>query len=164
MVVVEAEHSDQLMEREGHTWTLGTTGTGFAGSGYMEGLPDNGANYGSIAEGPVLSYRVNFTTTGTYYVWVRGNAPNTNADTVHTGIDGQAVATGDTMKAASWRNGYGWGRSLSVGIPATLVVSTPGVHSIDFGIKEDGFRFDRFLLTTSSETISGQGPVESVRH
>ncbi len=45
---------------------------------------------------------------------------------------------------------------------ATIVVSTPGIHTINVWMREDGFRLDKIVLTTNANaTYSGAGPAES---
>lgn len=50
------------------------------------------------------------------------------------------------------------------GVPATVNVATTGVHVVNVWMREDGFVFDKLLLTTNSSVVpSGSGPLESPR-
>lgn len=47
---------------------------------------------------------------------------------------------------------------------ATIVVTTPGIHTINVWMREDGFVFDKLILTTNNSfSPSGAGPAESPR-
>jgi len=78
------------------------------------------------------------------------------------GIDGAAVATADRI--SGFGNTLGWSRDTMDGAPATLEVTTPGVHQIHVWMREDGFWFDKLLLTTNANFWPwGAGPAESAR-
>lgn len=164
-VVMEAEHYDSKIARNGQDWLLKTSQTGYSGSGYMEALPNSGKsrNTGYVTGSPELVYNVQFTTTGTYYVWVRGYGASGYDDSLHAGIDGTGPSSADRIKGfgTSWK----WSRSTMGSAPATLVVSTPGLHTIHLWMREDGMRVDKILLRTSSSSTapSGTGPSESPR-
>ena len=50
-------------------------------------------------------------------------------------------------------------------VVATINVTTPGVHTINVWMREDGMIFDKLVLTTNSGYIpTGTGPVESTRN
>lgn len=93
-VVIEAEHFETAVARNGQAWTLGTSQSGFAGSGYMEALPNSGTtrNTGYLTTSPELIFQVQFATPGTYSVWLRGSAANGNDDSAHAGLDGAGPA------------------------------------------------------------------------
>ena len=164
-VVMEAEHFDQPISRSSHDWLLKTTQTGFSGSGYMEALPNTGAtiNTGYTTTSPELVFNVQVTTTGTYYVWVRGAGPSGNDDTIHSGLDGTGPASADRI--SGFGTGWTWKRDTMDGVPATLIVGTSGLHTIHLWMREDGFKVDKLLLrkSTSSTAPSGTGPAESLR-
>jgi len=164
-VVIEAEHFDQTISRSSHNWLLNTSQTGFSGSGYMEALPNTGANIntGYTTTSPEFIFKVQFTTTGTYYVWVRGAALSGSDDSCHAGLDGVGPASADRI------DGFGtdwtWKRDTMDSAPAMLVINTTGLHTIHLWMREDGLRVDRVLLRKSSSSTppSGQGPAESPR-
>ncbi len=162
-VVIDAEHYHSKIPYSGQDWTLKTSQAGYAGSGYLEVLPDSGVtkNTGYVGASPELSYNVSFSTTGTYYVWTRGAGPNGNADTLHAGIDGSGPSSADRL--SGFGTGWVWNRSTMDSVSATLSVTTPGLHTIHLWMREDGFRVDKFLLrkSTSSTAPSGTGPAES---
>jgi hypothetical protein len=75
-VAFEAEDYDSATARSDKHWTL-TSAYGASGRGVLQVSPNTGitldADY--ARESPQLDYRIQFTRTGTYYVWVRGWAP-----------------------------------------------------------------------------------------
>ncbi|MEL6977215.1 MAG: cadherin domain-containing protein [Pseudomonadota bacterium] len=108
------------------------------------------------ANAPMLSYRVNFSTPGTYYVHVRGEGSGTN-NSVHVGLNG-VVAT-DT-------GGIGWssGATLEWGDDdtAVLTVASAGVHEVNLWAREDGSEVATILLTQDPNYApAGAGPAES---
>ncbi len=164
-VVIDAERYDQKIPRNSQDWVLKTTLSGYAGSGYLEALPNSGVvfNTGYTTASPELVYNVQFATTGTYYVWVRGSAAIGSDDSVHAGLDGVGLASADRLTGfvTSWT----WKRDTMDAAPATLVISTAGLHTIHLWVREDGVRVDKLLLRTSSSSTapSGTGPAESPR-
>jgi hypothetical protein len=165
-VVVEAESLAFLVNRSGQTWGFHyDSPSGMCGNQSMRADPDSGTqidtNYATAS--PEMQYRVQFTTPGTYYVWLRGFADNTNNNSVHVGIDGQPTPTADRM-SLNTPGAWTWFQSTMDGPVATLSVTSPGIHTINVWMREDGFWLDRLLLTTSSSFVpTGQGPPESSR-
>ncbi|HTL48657.1 MAG TPA: fibronectin type III domain-containing protein [Verrucomicrobiae bacterium] len=163
-VVIEAEHYDVKTPRAGKDWVLESAQSGASGSRYATALPNSGANLSSyVNQSPELVYNVLFTATGTYYVWIRGAGPTTADDSVHAGIDGTGPASASNMDGfpAAWT----WKNKTTSGAAATLVVHSPGLHTIHLWMREDGFRADKILLRQNSSATapSGTGPAESPR-
>ncbi len=165
-VVMEAEHYDGKIPRQSHDWLLETSLTGYAGTGYLQVLPNTGAtiNTGYTTTSPELVFNVTFTTTGTYYVWIRGSADSGSDDSCHAGLDGVGPASADRM--SGFTSSWVWKRTtMDNSAPATLVITTPGRHTIHLWMREDGLRVDKLLLRKSSSSTapSGNGPAESPR-
>ena len=163
MVVFEAEHFHAAVARASHSWNLASN-TSASGGQLMTAAPDNGllVNSGYTTGSPELDFKVAFTTTGTYQVWLRGSGPNADGDSCHAGIDGTAPTTADRI--TNFTSTLGWSRGTADGPVATIVVSTPGVHTVNLWMREDGFSLDKVLLTTNTGyTPSGTGPAESPR-
>jgi hypothetical protein len=162
-VVFEAEHFVTNTGRASHTWNL-TSNSAASGAQSMLASPNNGANVdtGYTTGSPQLDFRVNFLTTGTYQVWVRGLGAGTADRTVHAGIDGTGPASADRL--SGFGSAFGWQKATLDGASATVSVSTAGLHTINIWMREDGFQIDKILLTTSTSfTPSGTGPAESTR-
>ena len=163
-VVMEAENHDVKVTRSSKSWNLLTTITGFSGTGYLQSLPNTGTliDTGYPTTSPELQYRINFTTTGTYYIWMRGRGPTTSDDSIHAGMDGTAPSSAKGI--SSFPNSWTWSRSITGGV-ATIVVSITGLHTFNLWMREDGFIVDKILLRkdSSSTAPSGTGPAESPR-
>ena len=130
----------------------------------MVANPNNAANIdtGYTTGSPQLDYRVNFLTTGTYQVWVRGLGAGTADRTVHSGIDGTGPASADRL--SGFTGTLGWQKATLDGASATISVTAAGLHTINIWMREDGFQIDKILLTTSASfTPTGAGPAESAR-
>jgi hypothetical protein len=158
LVSIEAEHYSENINAANKAW-VELSDSNASGGVAMDSAPDENV----AATGPVtMTYRVNFVKTGTHYFWVRGRAyPRSGdagtADSVFGGLDG--VATGSISGFAT---NYVWSRALQAGGVATINVTTPGVHSVEVRMREDGFVCDKIVLTTDSGyTPSGAGPAEN---
>jgi subtilisin family serine protease len=164
-VVIEAESYYQVANRNGKSWTLSTDRAGYVGNAAMFSGPDTNVQIstGYTTTSPELRYQVEFTTAGTYYVWLRAFANDTSDNSVHVGLDGQAVTTSDHISTSKY-GAWGWVQSTMDGPVATIRITSAGVHTINIWMREDGLRVDRLLLTTNSTTIpTGNGPPESSR-
>ncbi len=112
--------------------------------------------------GPELRFNVAFGESGTYYVWVRGMAPNGADNSIHVGVDGQVVAsaadiTGFTVDTWSWEGRTAFGR-------AAIEVPNAGLHTVNVWMREDGVALDRLLLTTDAGYVPrASGPAASQR-
>jgi glucose/arabinose dehydrogenase len=167
-VVIEAENYDDNISRGSQAWIFRNGLPVFYGTGYMRADPDNNVSYltpGFSSLSPEMRYRVRFNTMGTYYVWVRVNAPYTSGDTLHVGLDGAEISTSDRIRCscmtfATWI----WTRNTMDGPDATINISNAGDHTINVWMGEDGMRIDRLILTTNASfTPSDPGPNESRR-
>ena len=138
---------------------------GAIGGAYLEILPDtrsthgdpliNGVNFSDApGECSVLYYPVIFTEPGRYYVWVRTCCTGSEDNSLHVGLDGEWPASGQRMQWTGKHGEWQWdsrqrtarqhGGELG---KIWLDVDKPGLHTIMFSMREDGFEFDRFLLT-----------------
>jgi hypothetical protein len=163
-LVFEAERYDTKVSRYSRQWTLRTSPAGFAGTGAMVAEPNSGANIDSdfARRSPELRFLAHFTTPGTYYVWIRGYGASGSDNSLHVGLDGREVRSADRLEVKTY-GAWVWSKSTLDGV-ATLAVTSAGLHTINVWMREDGFRLDRLLLTTSAtEVPSGTGPDESLR-
>ncbi|MCC7193151.1 MAG: S8 family serine peptidase [Phycisphaeraceae bacterium] len=162
-VTIETEIFDGVVSRSGATWAMVSSGS-YSGGFAMQATPNTGFGvYSNIAAtSPQLDYRVNFTTTGVYYIWVRGRGATQSDDSVHLGLDGVVASTSDNI--AGFNNSLGWSRSTMDKAVATIQVTTPGLHTVNLYMREDGFIMDKLVLTTDSGfTPTGSGPASSPR-
>jgi hypothetical protein len=176
LVVIEAENFDTNAAQGIHRWEFTNSPAGFTGAGTMYALPDEPVaviDYpDSLTTSPRLDYKVNFIKTGTHYFWFRGSdgggnsvnagldgdSPDPTMNNIDEGCCGTRLVPGGTT--------FTWVR----GIDATadgrskFEVTTTGVHTINFWMREDGQIVDKMLITTDPNfTPSGAGPAESAR-
>ena len=158
-VSVEAENFDENVPEADHFWEFNTDITGFSGDGFMRSLPD-----GTGGGNPRLNYEVNFVKTGIHYVWVRGYSTSGTDDSCHAGLDGDETTAG-SIQAGGGNGPWVWSinRRDNAGL-AQLDVTSVGVHTLHVRMREDGWRFDKIVLTTNPDyTPTDLGPDESWR-
>jgi len=150
---------------------------GASGGAYLEALPDTRRNHGeklikgeNFSNEPgrmaVLSYKVHFSTPGKYYVWARTFPTGTEDNGLHVGIDGTWPESGQRMQWTG-KNQWQWDSKqrtdeVHTGVPGQLflMVESAGEHTIQFSMREDGFEFDQWLMTTDSKF---EAPANSVK-
>ncbi len=151
---------------------------GAAGGAYVEVLPDSRRNHSEKLIGgenfsndggklAVLTYKVHFENPGRYYVWVRAFSSGSEDNGLHVGIDGAWPESGRRMQWCEGKKTWRWEskqrtESEHCGEPHKIFldVNTTGVHEVHFSMREDGFEFDRWLMTTNRdfERPEGIGP------
>ena len=116
-----------------------------------------------MGNSPRLDYTVNFTQAGTYYVWVRGIGATDTDDSLHVGLDGAALtSSGNTGFQNRYGLGVVGGQHYGRGSVATINVASAGVHTVNVWMREDGFIFDKLVLTANSVYMpTGTGPAVS---
>lgn len=165
---VEAERFTKQERTEKRSWRVGEAEdprTEGASGGWITVLPDTrkthadrlirGENFSNTpGEMAVLSYPVEFTTPGRYHVWVRAYSTGTEDNGVHVGIDGEWPESGARMQWCEGKRTWRWEsrqrtEANHCGEPGKIFldVKEPGVHTVQFSMREDGFAMDRFLLT-----------------
>jgi hypothetical protein len=145
-----------------------------SGKAYLEILPDTRRthadkliqkeNFTNIpGEMAVLTYTIHFTTPGTYYVWVRAFSTGSEDNGIHVGLDGTWPESGARMQWCEGKHTWRWESKQRTeknhcGEPYKifLEIKETGLHQIQFSMREDGFEFDKFILTTDRDYV----PVE----
>jgi len=138
---------------------------GASGGAYLENLPDtrrthadrliSGENFSNAAgKMALLYYRAYFNTPGRYYVWVRAFSTGSEDNGIHVGLDGKWPASGRRLQWCQGKNKWRWESKQRTaanhcGEPHKIFldVEKPGEHVIMFSMREDGFEFDKWLLT-----------------
>lgn len=169
LLVIEAENYHTNKAGATHFWEFELNHAGYSGEGYMRSLPDTGANENAVPgfseTSPRLDYRVNVTSPGTYYVWVRASDAGSGGDSLHVGLDFLELESSDRITGFG-NAGYVWARarqSPSTGTPF-IDITAAGEHVVNVYMREDGSYFDRILLTKDAGYVpSGFGPAESRR-
>ncbi len=158
---------------------------GAVGGAYVELLPDTRVTHDdklehgvSFSNEPglcsVLHYPVHFTTPGRYYVWVRICCTGSEDNGVHVGLDGEWPESGRRMQWTGKHGQWQWDsrqrtEKVHTGVLGRiwLDVDEPGLHTVTFSMREDGFEMDRFLLTTRPNAMKSKstesGPKASPR-
>lgn len=161
-IVLEAEHFHQSYTRNGQSWQL-VTQTGGVGQ-ILEAGPNMGSNFNTnyLGQSPETQYDINFSQSGTYYVWLRTFSASYEDNSCHAALDSFITGSADRITYDTYQQ-WGWTNLTMDGHAATFVVPSTGIHSLHLWMREDGIRVDRILLTrNSSYTPTGQGPAESI--
>ncbi len=189
LIVFEAEDYDVNRSRGIQTpnssWIIASTLSGYVGSGYVDAAPNAGAGGGdapaTFTNATELNYCINFPVAGTYYLWARGSTANDGGNnSFHFGIDG--VSPDEFTRRVGNRinnwgtnpanvNAFGWVNDVNgtgVTSVARIAIATPGIHTFNVWMREDGIRLDRFLLTTNAaftlnNDVSQPGPPAAQR-
>ena len=153
LVQIEAENYQENVSQNSQSWQL-VSDSAAQGNEAMQALPDNGINNASgyTTNSPRLDYRVNFTRSGTHYVWVRGkpkSGPTSSSNSVHVGFNGDAVSSADDIDG-SFDTAYTWSNDTMDGPVATVSVPSAGVHTVNVWMREDGYTLDALELSSSS--------------
>lgn len=135
-----------------------------SGQAYLEILPDTRKNHDeklipgeNFSNEPgklgVLHYKVKFNTPGKYYVWVRAFSTGTEDNGIHVGLNGKWVKSGRRMQWCENKKQWAWAskqrtKEVHCGVEKQifLEIETPGVHTISFSMREDGFEFDQWVM------------------
>jgi hypothetical protein len=136
----------QVPEKIPNAWRLTQSDTGMA----MR-LPDLGGQWSENAEFPVyspeLTYKINFSNTGTYNVWIRWRYVDNASDSIRGGMDGSlGNFSTDVFFSNSLDEKWHW---KNVG---KINVATVDEHSFSLWMREDGLYVDRIYLTKNDET------------
>jgi hypothetical protein len=147
---------------------------GASGGAYLEILPDTRVTHGdplvngvSFSNTPgqcsVLYYPVVFTEPGRYYVWVRMCCTGSEDNGLHVGIDGQWPESGARLQFTGQHGQWQWDsrqrtEQVHSGVLGQiwLDIEEPGLHTIMFSMREDGFEFDKFLLTPNQKPMDSK--------
>jgi hypothetical protein len=165
MVMLEAEFAHAVVAAGDHAWTPATERPEFAGDGYMIAEPDLGVTIEApdVGTATELRFDVAFATPGTYIVWIRGWSAGGGGDSVHIGLDDEGATFAANVYGFG-PDGWSWSHLRAGGGIATLEVTTAGVHTVHVWMREDGFAFDRLILTVDvGYAPGGKGPRPSPR-
>jgi len=158
LVVMEAENFDANVTQPGGAWVFDATPLtdAYSGWGYLKAVGVGGYN---PSVSPHVDFKVNFTTTGPHYIWVKGS--DAGSQNVHLGLDGVAPDTAQFVGASSgafgpelggefwWDNQYNPG-GAGITYAAYLDVPTTGEHTVNLFFRLQDVYVDKILLTTDS--------------
>ncbi|MGB5418367.1 hypothetical protein [Algibacter sp.] len=141
---------------------------------YLEILPDtrvthsdklvHGENFSNTpGKMAVLDYNIKFNTPGRYYVWVRAFSTGAEDNGLHVGLNDTWPEHGQRMQWCKGKKQWTWDskqrtKEIHCGVPHKIYldITKAGIHTIQFSMREDGFEFDKFILTNNINFI----PVE----
>ncbi len=144
---------------------------GASNNAYLEILPDERVthadelkpndNFSNVpGKMAVVHYKVKFNTTGRYYVWVRAFSTGGEDNGIHVGVDNTWPEHGKRMQWCKGKNRWTWEskqrtKKVHCGVAKEvyLDITSPGIHDIQFSMREDGFEFDKFVLTTDANYV-----------
>ena len=149
-----------------------------SGGQYLECLPDTrtthddklivSENFSNKAgELAILHYKVKINNPGKYYVWVRAYSTGTEDNGIHVGVNGNWPESGQRLQWCEGKNQWTWEskqrtEEVHCGVAELiyLEIKEAGVHDIQFSMREDGFEFDKFVLSKFYKKPEGIGPEE----
>ena len=151
-----------------------------SGGRYLEILPDTRRNHGdklihgeNFSSDPgrlgILVYPVHFNMPGRYYVWVRAYSTGSEDNGLHVGVNGTWPDSGQRLQWCEGKQSWRWESKQRTaqqhcGEPCKIFldIEQPGLHSIEFSMREDGFEFDKWLMTKDRgfERPADAGPPE----
>ncbi len=147
---------------------------GSSGGAYIEILPDtrvthtdplvNGVSFSNKpGQCSVLYYPVNVKEPGRYYVWVRMCCTGSEDNGLHVGIDGKWPESGQRLQFTGHHGKWQWDsrqrtEEVHTGVLGQiwLDIDKPGLHTIMFSMREDGFEFDKFMLTLNPKPLKSK--------
>ncbi|MBX2871840.1 MAG: hypothetical protein KTR30_07070 [Saprospiraceae bacterium] len=155
--------------------------TSASGQAYLEILPDTRTNHSeklipgenfmnTAGKMAMLHYLVYFNNPGKYYVWVRAYSTGSEDNGIHVGLDGEWPESGQRMQWCEGKKQWTWeSKQRTVeqhcGVPELIYLEIPtaGWHEITFSMREDGFEFDKWMLSKEYKLPEGSGPAETIR-
>ena len=162
LISIEAEHFSSNVSRSGNSWTVENDASASGGQQVNTANNDNGGfdtDYTGVSS--ELTYDIQFDSAGTYYVWVRGEAPDGSSDSVHIGLNGEAVVSGSRIAFDNGSHDWSGDRVDSAG-RISIEVDTPGTHQLNLWMREDGTAVDKIVISDDASYVpTGTGPAES---
>lgn len=151
--VVEAEQTHKSVNVGSHYWKVATKQK--ETPAHLIAFPSDNKGYDpddAETTSPGVEYPVMFNHPGTFYLWVKGRGEAGGASVI-PGIDGTPLAhNADFM--GFFPGEFSWlGGLHNSGKRTVLQIDMSGEHRINFWMLEDGFRFDKFLITTDANFI-----------
>lgn len=157
---MEAEHCTARVSALSRNWA-DITDAAASGTTALQASPDTDV-YSNTTDSPRADFQVNFTQTGTYYLWARLTGPSSSSDSIHVGFKSVMLTTAGGLTSGG-SSGYYWDNTEGAA-RITFNVTTPGIHTVNLWMREDGVIVDKLVLTQDSAfTPSSTGPAESER-
>lgn len=156
---------------------------GASNNSYIEILPDTRVSHADVLTAgenfsnepgkmAIVHYKVHINNPGRYYVWVRAYSTGGEDNGIHVGLNGQWPESGQRMQWCTNKNSWHWEskqrtEEVHCGEPYLIYldIDKKGQHEIIFSLREDGFEFDKFLLTKDKNYVppANEGPEVKVK-
>lgn len=158
-IVIEAEGFNRSTSGQGDSWQKVAAPTGFSDTGAMQAMPNNGTSLKNSLEGPTLQYDINFQTTGTYYIAVRGYGPSASDNSVHIGLNNIPVTVNQGNALTDWGLAYVWREQSDTGVVFSINVTAAGVSTLTIWMREDGVIIDKIWLTKDANAVTNKSGI-----
>jgi len=151
--VIEAENYSNCNYGEetssNHQW-IEVVDLNSSNDAYLIGLPDQNMHTHENFYGPSLEYQIQFSSPGTYYVWISMRGNSYQNDTIVLSWD-ENISTENITEISSFAwNSYGqweWEPQTSQ-VPLNISVSNGDLATLTVWMREDGVEFDRLIITS----------------
>lgn len=158
--VVEAEAAHKNLNVNAHYWKVERQ----AQVPHLLAFPSDSTVFdrkGITTNSPGVEYLVVFDKPGTYYLWVKGQGEDGGASIV-PGLDGVPLGENADFMGFFPRE-FSWiGEFHDTGKRVVLRIDSAGEHHVNFWMLEDGFRFDKFMITADPALITDRAAAEWV--
>ena len=144
---------------DGHRWVKSVDGDG------MQVYPDTGKSWANAGSGPYMSFRVNFTTVGTYYVYALTSHPDMNGDSFFVQIGDEVLSTAaDSGRDGEYRWCYSNGNDVNGSKQWKIEVKEAGVQTVRIYAREDGAVIRKIYFSLDKdEKVAAIDPKATVR-
>ncbi len=176
LVVMEAENYSEYIIQDGLSfWELVTEPEGFSGAGAMQATPIDGRHYADTADArtksPILSYKINFISSGNFYIQVRElhtEELNNGDDSFHAGIDYNLPASSIAIAHGSSIYDQWYWVDTAMSQEKPYIEVTAGVHDFKIYIRECALKIDKIVLARNPSYLAsifnnGLGPEETLK-
>ncbi len=167
-VEVEAESFSRQTKDDVRKWYV-KSDPNASNEKYIQILPDTrvthddkliaGTNFSNTpGQMAIISYDVKIPEPGRYYVWARVFSSGSEDNGLHVGVDGQWPESGARLQWCEGKNQWFYDskqrtNEVHCGEPYLIYldIEEKGMHEIQFSMREDGIKMDKFLLTTNRD-------------
>lgn len=165
LLVFEAEEIPLLSATTGN-WLISTNTPGFSGTFYAfieDGTVTDTTNANALAGAPRLDYTINFTQTGTHYLWVRVQAGGGSTDSMWWAIDDN---DGNISEDHIDLDNGQFGNWIWMGVSndnsrMQFNIAGVGAHTLSFYNRNDGIFIDKVIISDDVNfTPTGHGQEE----
>lgn len=149
-IVIEAEHFVANFGRSDSKW----------GEISVPGASGEKGMFAGPNSQLCFDFRVQLSKKGRYYVWLRGLAKDGKDDSCHFGVNGKTNS--NCKHVTGFNSQLGWTRMTNEKRTPYFDVKSPGWHTLNLWMREDGLIVDKIVITTDAKfEPKGGGPAES---